>query len=442
MTKKRSIVKLCIITVLTLIGLFLTFFSFVIPTTNTTFKGFFNAINYGYDINGGVLAVYEPLDDTLTGQDLENKVNQTVAKLNSALGGLGFNITKQENNIRLEISNTSYKELTNKYSAYGIDILELLGTNKGITFSNKSSEAEAEGFVSGEYIDNCTYGYSNSWYITVNFTEEGKTKFKELTKDIANGEGDGKLYVFIDGELYNSEGFDITSAVSSLTLSATNQQAAEALSVQFSVLGKPMLLNQVINDTISGGLNSSTGAFFGNQSTLSIVALCIILIATFVFFCVRYRILGVLASLATLIFVVIYSFLLQSIPLVLMDINGILGVYVVLGMLIASIVAIFEQIRKEYSAGKKIPNSVTSGFKKNVLTVLEKYVFVLLLSAVFYIVGFTPLKTIAVNVFVGLFVNYFTLFVVLRGLCKIYLPINSTNKKLYNLKREGLKNEI
>ena len=79
MTKKRSIVKLCIVTDLTLIGLFLTFFSFVIPTTNTTFKGFFNAINYGYDINGGVLAVYEPLDDTLTGQELENKVQQTVA---------------------------------------------------------------------------------------------------------------------------------------------------------------------------------------------------------------------------------------------------------------------------------------------------------------------------------------------------------------------------
>lgn len=444
MTKKRSIVKLCIISILTLIGLFLTFFSFVIPTTNTTFKGFFNAINYGYDINGGVLAVYEPYDDTLTGQELNNKVEQTVAKLNSTLGVLGFNITNQENNIRVEISEASYKEVEKKFSStYGVDILGLLGTSEGITFSNSSSDGKAEGYVSGEYIDSCTYGYNNSWYITVNFTEEGKTKFKELTTGIANGKGDGALYVFINGQAYNSnEGYKISSGVSSLILSAPNQQYAEALSIQFSVLGKPMLLTQVINDTITGGLNSSTNAFFGKQSTLLIVALCLIVVATFAFFCVRYRIFGAMASFAILIFTIIYSFLLQSIPLVVMDMNGVIGVLTTYGILVANMIAIFELIRKEYSVGKKIPNSVNSSFKKSLLPTLEKYVFVLLLVAVFYIVGFASLKAIAVNIFVGLFVNYFILFVVLRGLCKLYLPINSTNKKLYNLKREGVKNEI
>ena len=442
MTKKRSIVKLCIISVLTLIGLFLTFFSFVIPTTNTTFKGFFNAINYGYDINGGVLAVYEPYDDTLAGYDLENKVDTTIARLNSSLSSLGFNITKHNNNIRVEISNASYKNVVNKYSAYNVDILSLLGTTEGVYFSSSSSDAKAEGYVSGEYLESSTFGYSNQWYVSINFTEEGKTKFKELTTKIANGEGDGKLYVFVDGQLYNSEGFDITNGVSNLTLTATNQQAAEALSVQFSVLAKPMLFNQVISDTISAGLNSSNGSFFGNQSALLLTALILIVVATFVFFCVRYKVLGALACLSMAIFTVVYSFLLQSIPLVLMDMNGVLGVLATYVLLVSGIITIFEKIRIEYSSGKKIPNSVMSGFKKNLLTTLEKYVFVLILAAVFFIVGFTPLKTIAVNVFVGLFVNYFTLFVVLRGLCKIYLPINSTNKKLYSLKREGSKNEI
>ena len=104
MTKKRSIVKLCIVTVLALIGLFLTFFKFVIPTTNTTFNGFFNAINFGYDVNGGKLAVYDIYNDTMSDSEREIKLNQTVSKLNSSLGGLGLNITKQDNQIRIEIS--------------------------------------------------------------------------------------------------------------------------------------------------------------------------------------------------------------------------------------------------------------------------------------------------------------------------------------------------
>jgi len=445
MSKKRSIVKLCIVAVLTLIGLFLTFFSFVIPTTNTTFKGFFNAINYGYDVNGGVLAVYKPYDESLSGYDLENKVTTTVAKLNSSLGGLGFNFTKQGDNVRVEISTVSYNELTTKLNTYNVDVLSLLGTEEGVIFSSKSNTEEAktdENRVDGQYLDYCTYKYVNtSWCVEMTFTEEGKTKFKELTKSIAEG-SDNKLYIHVNGQLYNTGGFEIDNAISSLLLTATNQQAAEALSIQFSALAKPVLLSQVVCDVVTAGLNSSTGFFFGNTANLLMFALGAIVLATMVVLCVKYRVLGALASVSLLIFISIYSFLLQSIPLVMMDVNGILGVLATLAILIAGIVNIFERIKKEYSAGKKIPNSVTSGFKKNVLPTLDKYVFVLIMCAILYIVGFAPLKALAVNLFIGLFVNYFILYVVLRGLCNIYLPINSTKKSLYNLKREGIKNEV
>jgi len=441
MTKKRSIVKLCIVAVLALIGLFLTFFSFVIPTTNTTFKGFFNAINYGYDVDGGVLAIYKPYDDTLAGHDLENKVTTTVANLDSVLSSWGFDVTKQGDNVRIEISETDYKSVNTKLGTYGVDILSLIGTSEGITFSTDATDGEAEGYVSGEYIEKCNFGYNQADYVEIVFTEEGKTKFKKLTQDAIDN-GDGKIYMYVNGENYNSNGFELENAVSSLTLTATNAQAAQALSLQINVLAKPMLLTQVVNNTITAGLNTSTGCFFGNQQVLLICGLALLLVASFAFLCVRYRVLGALACLANIIFVVIYSFLLQSIPLVTMDMNGIVGAVFAYLVLFAGIITVFEKIRQEYQSGKKIPNSVTSGFKKNVIPTLERYVFVLIVAAVFFIVGTPALKAMAVSAFVGLFVNYFTLFVTLRGLCNIYLPINSTNKKLYNLKREAVKNEI
>ena len=125
-----------------------------------------------------------------------------------------------------------------------------------------------------------------------------------------------------------------------------------------------------------------------------------------------------------------------------MDFNGVMGVLIVYSLLFVGEVSIFEKIRSEYAVGKKIPNSVKSGFNKNDMPTLEKYIFGLVFSAVLYIVGSVGLRALAVNIFVGLFVNYLILFAILRGICALYMPINSTNKKSFNLKREGKHDEI
>ena len=441
MSKKKCKVKLWLVAIFTLIGLVLTFVSFVIPMTNTTYNGFFNSINYGYDVSGGKLALYEAVDEELSSQELNSKLNSTVSKLNSSLGGLGLYATKQGNQVRIEISETDFNNVEKLYANYQVDIFALIGAEDGITFSSNSSNFKEEGYVDGADVLECHYEYiNNSWCVVVNFTDSGKTKFKSLTKKIVDESG--SLYIFVNGTQYGRE-LSLDNSVSSLTLSYNdNQQAAMAVSLEFSALSKPLNLKQISNNVINSGLNTSTKTFFGNVKMLLMVAFGFLFVTSFIFLCARYRMFGVLSIMANLIFVAVYSFLLQSIPLVKMDINGIMGVLTVYLLLFVGEVTIFEKIRKEYSLGKKIPNSVKSGFNKNVLPTLEKYIFGLIFSAVLYIVGSVGLKAFAVNVFVGLFVNYFVLFAILRGICALYMPINSTNKNSFNLKREGKYNEI
>ncbi len=446
MTKKRSIVKLCIIAVLTLIGLVLTFVSFIIPTTTTTFNGFFKAINYGYDVSGGYVAIYKPADSSITGYELERNVQETVTKLNSSLNGLGFQVTKQDKNIRVEISKVSYYELNDRYS---VDVFGLLGVDRGIEFSSSSDAGSlGEDFISGSHITKVSYAYagqinsdgSDGWVINVEFDEEGASKFKALTQKIADD--NGKLYMYMNGEDASNGGYEMTSGVSSLTLTTTTESSARAMSLQLSTLSKPLILNTLIDGETTAGLNSSSKFFFGNESNLILFAIAIIFIASVIFLSVRYRILGAMASVSILIFTILYTFFLQSIPLVLLDFSGIMGVLATYGLLIAGFVTCFEKIKKEYIMGKKIPNAVTSGFRKTILKTLEQYCILLVVSAIFYLVGIAGLKTFAVSLFIGLFINFFTIYVVTRGLCKIYLPINSSNKKLYNLKREATKDEV
>ncbi len=449
MSKTRSKIKLIIVAILTILGLVLTFVSFVVPTTNTTFKGFFNAINYGYDINGGRLVTYKVADaEGYSEKEISSRLDETVFRLNSAFSSYGFNVTKQGETIRLEVSTYDSENIVNLMSRAGSsDIYSLIGAEKGISFNTDSSNYDAEGSITTEYVSGCSLGTSQAngaesiYPITINFTEEGQKLLKEMTTNIAN-DSSKKLYMYLNGSNYYSSGFEMSNGVSSITLSSTSQDAAVALYLQVSALAKPIQLSTVSSSTISSGLGTSIGSFFGNPFTMICIAIAVSLLAVMILLVVRYRMLGVLSIMSFGIFVAVYAFLLQSIPLVVMDLSGILGVAFTFFLLAGAMVDIFERVRYEYSLGKKIPNSVTSAFKKKTMPILEKYIFLLLLCAVFYIVGSASIKAFAVTLFVGLFVNYFTLFVALRGTCLSYININATRKKLYNLKREATHNEI
>ena len=174
-----------------------------------------------------------------------------------------------------------------------------------------------------------------------------------------------------------------------------------------------------------------------------IIALAVILVATFVFMILRYGILGVLADLAYVFYAIIFVFLLQAIPLVNLSIGGLVGVLISYVILIDATVIVFEKIRKEYAAGKKIPNSVMSGFKKSIRPTLETHIILLVLCFATYFVGVKAFSDLSASLFIGLFVSYFTVFVIIRGFAKLYLTIDSIHPKTYNLKkREGKKNEI
>ncbi|NCB48223.1 MAG: hypothetical protein EOM55_01140 [Clostridia bacterium] len=448
MSKARSKTKLCIVAILTIIGLLLTFVSFVVPTTNTTFNSFIGAINFGYDIGGGRLSVYEVSEESLSDSNFELKLDETVRKFKDSFSGYGFDVTRQGDTVRIEVSHYDDSEMTALLSSGGssYDLQTIIAGENGISFNSSSSEFDAEGSVTEEYIKSCSVGTSlvsdgkDVWPVTIEFSEDGQELFKELTQSIVDNSG--SLYMYINGTVYNSSGFSLTQSQSSLTLYATSQASAKALQIQVNALAKPFELSTIVDDIVTSGLNTGTGVFFGNVKAMLSLSLLTLFVACVIYLILKYRMLGVLATVAMLIFIVIYAFLLQSIPLVLIDINGLMGVLFTFSILFFNIIGIFERIKKEYSLGKKITNSVNTAFRKSVLPTLERYIFLLLFCAVLYIVGSTALMAFSTALFVGLFVNYFVLFVALKGMSSSYLVINSTKKTYYNLKREEVKNEI
>lgn len=448
MSKARSKTKLIIVAILTVITLLLTFLSFMVPTTSTTFKGFFNAINFGYDIGGGRLSVFEVAENDLSPDKLSEKLDETVRRLQNNFSSQGLSITRQNETVRIEVSNYDDEKLTSILSQGGasFDLQNLIGGSDGLSFNDSSSDFDAEGSITEQYVKSCkalpsvVNNGKDNFPVTIEFTQEGQVLFRELTQKISGASG--SLYMHINGKVYNSGGFSMQGAVSDLTLYSTSQTSAQALVHQVNALAKPLRLNIIVDDLVNAGLNTGTGSVFGNIQFMLSFALIALFVACVIYLLVKYRMLGGIACVAMLLFVSVYAFFLQSIPLILIDINGLMGVLLTFALLFFGISSIFEGVKKEYAMGKKIPNSVTSAFRKSLFVTLEKYIFLLLFSAVLFIVGSSAFQAFASALFVGLFVNYFILFVVIRGMCISYTVVNSTKRSHYNLKREEVKDEI
>ena len=429
MTKKYNKIKFCVIALIAVIGLVLTFFSFNVPTTTTTFRGFFNALPLDYDVNGGTMAIYEAQkDDEISQADFEEDLNDAVNSLSKTLSSYGYKVTRLDGNL-IEVDASAFNSSSS--------IFNLIGSKEGINITNDSTGEKKE--ITGEDIESCIASYQSmagTWGVTINFTEEGGDKFFDLTTNAAANESDKNLYFFVDGQLLSQVG--VSEAISGGTtfISMETQSSAESYALQISTVSNNIYFKEISN-------GKTTSPYGNNFVLMIIIALAVVLVATFVFMILRYGILGVLADLAYVFYAIIYIFLLQAVPLVNLSIAGIVGTLISYIVLIDATVMVLERIRKEYYSGKKIPNSVMSGFRKTIRPTLETHIILLVLCFATYFVGVKAFSDLVVSLFVGLFVSYFTVFVVLRGFAKLFLTIDSIHPKTYKLKkREGKKNEI
>ncbi|MCL2751917.1 MAG: hypothetical protein FWE62_04075, partial [Firmicutes bacterium] len=89
--KTRTITKLAFILVAIVIGMILTFVSFGIPGTRgiVRFRSFAGSIKLGIDLKGGVYALYDVAADEPDRENLDARLDGTVARLLSMINAAG-----------------------------------------------------------------------------------------------------------------------------------------------------------------------------------------------------------------------------------------------------------------------------------------------------------------------------------------------------------------
>ena len=435
MSKKFSRINFVLVSLIVAIGLFLSFFSFKIPFYVNDYAGFVNAISLSYDIGDAQVAVYEvkPVSDeveTVSEQEME----ATLSLVRSVLGSYGAPNNQvgyqNQNEMRaiIPVSDTS-EALLSALSG------RLEVTVRGESTSEKTKyDVTADRIVSAKasYQSTSSTSSSYSFGVVLKFDSLGTKQYKELTKYVANN---GNTLYF-----YAQNGNELGTLGE-----ITREQSAGEVFMPISSLSSESSANMysanvmmgTINTTLKLKENSVASSNYGKNSGLFIaIALGIAFMLVVVLMILRYRDLGLIFMLTSLLNLVLYLFLLQALPIVTLSICGIAGIVFGFALTVFCHVVIFQKIRREYSLGRKIPLAFKLGFKNSLFNIIDICAVTFIASIAMYFAGFAVMKSFAVALAIGSVLSLVSSLVFTRMFTKWYLPLNSTKASHLALKKE------
>lgn len=273
----------------------------------------------------------------------------------------------------------------------------------------------AEPELTGARLTGAQVGYDqfNNPKVDMQFDDEGAQLFSEITGKLAEtsqitGE-DQLLAIVLDGNVESAPRVleQIDGGEAEITGKFTMDEAKNlALVLETGAL--PVELTSVSQNLI--------GATLG-QAALeqALIAGAVGLLLIFVFMIAYYRLLGVVASFALLIYGVLFLGILNGIG-VTMTLPGIAGIILTLGMAVDANVLIFARMRDEVAAGKSIGAATSAGFRKAFRAVFDCNMTTILTAIILFWAASGGVKGFALTLGVGVALSMFTAVLVTRSL--------------------------
>jgi SecD/SecF fusion protein len=131
------------------------------------------------------------------------------------------------------------------------------------------------------------------------------------------------------------------------------------------------------------------------------------LILTILFLVAFYRVLGLVATAALLIYAVFLFALVKLIPIT-MTLPGIAGLVLTLAVAADANIVMFERIKEEARTGRSIPASIASGYSKALKTIIDANVVTVGVAFILFMLATAGVKGFAFTLGIGTLVSLFT----------------------------------
>ena len=189
--------------------------------------------------------------------------------------------------------------------------------------------------------------------------------------------------------------------------------------------------------------NRTVGPTLGQDSKdKSVKAFSIGIIGVFVFMLLFYRLAGVVADIALLLYVMLLLLVMRYLGATL-TLPGIAGIILSVGMAVDANVLIFERFKEEVKRGKTLRSAMDSGFGRAIVTILDSNLTTIMAAAVLFYLGTGPIKGFAVTLALGTLLSMFTAVTVTKFLLRFLIYSNITKSPfLFGARAPKAKEEV
>ena len=162
-----------------------------------------------------------------------------------------------------------------------------------------------------------------------------------------------------------------------------------------------------------------------NFINMSLIAGIIGIILVMLFMIIYYRLSGVLASLSLIFYGAVVMALFKLIPVTL-NLAGIGGFILSIGMAVDANVLIFERMKEEVRTGRTLGAAIEAGFNRAWTAIRDSNVTTFIVCGILYWVGSSivagaPVMGFALTLFIGVAVSMFTAIIVTRTLLRLFV---------------------
>ncbi|MBC5779964.1 protein translocase subunit SecD [Blautia difficilis] len=443
MKKSRGIVVLLLTVILTV------FFCFTAAVgIGPTGTGAAKHINTGLDLSGGVSITYQTKKSNPTKEEMSD--------------------TKYKLQKRVEQYSTEaqvYQEGTDRIT------VEIPGVTDADAILNDLGKPGSLYFITQEDADgNQNFTTGQNGYVLARSMDEIKESGSVVLEgsDVADAEGGA-----IQNQSTSAKEYVVSLTLTSDGKNSGKEKFSEATKEN---VGKQIAIiydNQVVsapnvNEQISGGKAQISGmkdleeaqnlasyirigslsleleelrssvvaAQLGEEAiSTSVIAGAIGLIIVILFMIIAYRVPGIVAGIALILYTVLMLITLNAFDITL-TLPGIAGIILGIGMAVDANVIIYARIREEIGAGVSVRSAIKAGFSKAFSAIFDGNITTLIAAFVLMWLGSGTVKGFAYTLALGIVISMFTSLVVSRLIVNALYAVGIHDPKFYGNTKE------
>ena len=227
------------------------------------------------------------------------------------------------------------------------------------------------------------YSMAGTHAVKIDLTDDG---FNKLNYLLVSG-GSGTAYLWVDDQCLQlplTMGSSLEDKSLMFTVTNNNKSYAEDLSIILdSVIHNNVVINSYNTDKAGSGTQivAQTSSYGKYAAVYLGVVFLVVIAAAIVGNIIKYKKLGIVCGLMTLVYALV-----MVTALLVLDIElTMAGAFVlILGLLLLSFsnIIVFEAVRKEVEAGRTVQAAVKVGYKKTIASILDLHIVLWVVSAI------------------------------------------------------------